>query len=74
MKTHPGNKLIKFCSSVSCTSRTMYWKLSGKRGRTENASFASRMHTLEGEHQARGSVHRGVKPHRWLNVHMCDAE
>ena len=25
----------------------MYWNWSGKRGRTANASFASRMHNLE---------------------------
>ena len=41
-----GNNLIKFCSSLSSTSKTRYRKWSGKRGRTENASLASRMHTL----------------------------
>src|SRR5882762_11527505 len=45
-RTYPGNSRIKFCSSLSSTSSTKYWKYSGNRGLTEKASFASRMHTL----------------------------
>lgn len=44
--TNPGKSRMRFCSSLSSTSSVMYLKRSGKRGRTENASFASRMQTL----------------------------
>lgn len=45
--TYSGNIRMRFCSSVSSTFSVMYWKFSGKRGRTAKASFASRMHNLK---------------------------
>src|ERR1700722_13628416 len=44
--THVGNRRIRFCSSLSSTSNVRYLNLSSNRGRTENASFTSRMQTL----------------------------
>ena len=49
--SHAGKSRIKFCSSLSSTSNTIYLKCSGKRGRTENASFASRIQTLDEKKQ-----------------------
>jgi hypothetical protein len=37
---------MRFCSSLSSTSRTKYVKSSGNLGFTENASFTSRMQAL----------------------------
>lgn len=46
---HCGKSRIRFWSSLSSTSSVRYWNWSGKRGLTENASFASRMHRLHVE-------------------------
>jgi hypothetical protein len=46
VNTYPGNKVIKFWSSMSFTSKTRYSNWPGNRGLTENDSAASRMHTL----------------------------
>ena len=47
--TDRGKIRIRFCSSLSSTSRTRYVKRSGNLGLTEKASLTSRMQALDAE-------------------------
>jgi hypothetical protein len=71
--TNVGNNRMRFCSSESCTSRTRYSKASGNRGRTENASFTSRMQTLC-MRQSEETKFRTVQKFRTRRVHVRDSQ
>ena len=70
MSKNLGSKRIKFCSSESCTSRTRYSKDPGKRGRTEKASFTSRMQTLYAGQETR--LRDLCETFRWKDAYMCE--
>ena len=65
--THFGNRRMRFCSSLSSTSSVMYSNCPGKRGFTENASFASRIHTLR-------CMRTESKTRLYIDAHMCDSQ